>query len=152
VLSGAVAHRGNANGGRRRLGAHARIGGGGFYSCAQGGEGCFLACQGNQVTVWAAAWPEYDTRGRRRAGVRPGYGGDGVGRSARVGFAWLVSVRRVAMEDWARTSVRGLGTSGHSGVPAFVPGRRRGRRGPASQRGLKIRVTLFKHDFSHFSN
>jgi hypothetical protein len=52
-----------------------------------------------------------------------GDGGDAVGWSAQVGFTRPVSVRRVATEDWVRTSVRGLGTGGHNGVPAFVPGR-----------------------------
>jgi hypothetical protein len=41
------------HGGRRRQGACVRRGGGRFYSRAQGGEGGFLACQGNQVMVWS---------------------------------------------------------------------------------------------------
>jgi hypothetical protein len=59
---------------------------------------------------------------RRRACVRLGYGGDAVGRSAQVGFAQPVRVWHVATLDWARTSAQGLGTGGHSGIPAFVPG------------------------------
>jgi hypothetical protein len=33
-----------------------------------------------------------------------------------------MSVRRVAMEDWVRTSVEGLGTGSRGGAPAVVPG------------------------------
>jgi hypothetical protein len=51
-----------AHGGQRRHGARARRGGGRFYSRAQGGEGVFLARQGNQVMAWAVAWPEYGAR------------------------------------------------------------------------------------------
>jgi hypothetical protein len=66
-----------------------------------------------RVKAWAVGrW--------RRACVRPGYGGDAVGWTAQVDFTRLMSVRRVATEDWARTLVQGLGTDGHSGVPAFV--------------------------------
>jgi hypothetical protein len=36
--------------------------------------GCFLACQGIRVTVWAATWPEYGARGRRRAACTPACG------------------------------------------------------------------------------
>jgi hypothetical protein len=34
-----------------------------LYSRAQGGEGGFLAYQGNQVMSWTAAWPEYGGMG-----------------------------------------------------------------------------------------
>jgi hypothetical protein len=34
-----------------------------LYSRAQGGEGGFLAYQGNQVMAWAAAWSEYGGMG-----------------------------------------------------------------------------------------
>jgi hypothetical protein len=65
----------------------------------------------------------------RSQGMGGGDGGDAVGWSAQVGFTRPVSVRRVATEDWVRTSVRGLGTGGHNGVPAFVPGRSAARPG-----------------------
>jgi hypothetical protein len=70
--------------------------------------------------------------GWRRARAGPGYGGDAVGRSAQVGFALPVSVRRVAMEDWVRTSVEGLGTGGRRSAPAVMPGQLAVRPGVAT--------------------
>jgi hypothetical protein len=67
--------RGKASGGGVHCEASMADGGGSapargrtgrLYSRAQGGEGCFLACQGNQVKVWVAARPEYGANGRRR--------------------------------------------------------------------------------------
>jgi hypothetical protein len=63
-----------------------------LYSRAQGGEGGFLACQGNQVKVWVVAWPEYGAKGqRRRAACAPAHGW--LGGAARVRWhcgPWLV--------------------------------------------------------------
>jgi hypothetical protein len=84
-----------------------------------------------------------------------GYGGDAVGGSAQVGFARPVSVWRVATLDWERTSVQGLATSVHNGVPASVPGRSAARpsarrRARARTDAVQIRVALFKRDFLQF--
>jgi hypothetical protein len=106
-------------------------------------------------------------RGRRRS---QGIGGGDVRACGRVrwrlrwrvgevGFARPVSVWRVATQGWARTLVQGLGTDGHNGVPASVPGRRRGQRGPARDVVRGRELTRLKFEWpcsnviiSNFSN
>jgi hypothetical protein len=115
--------------------------------CSCLGEGVMVArAETTRVKAWAVGrW--------RRACVRPGYGGDAVGGLAQVGFARPVSVRRVATKDWALRSVRGFGTSGHGGVPAFVPSRSAAQPGARDVlRGLEparfqFQVVLFKREF-----
>jgi hypothetical protein len=57
------------------------------------------------------------------AGAQAKYGGAAIGWCQRGRFARPKKVGRVATRVWVRTSVRGLGTGGHRGVPAFAPGR-----------------------------
>jgi hypothetical protein len=140
------------HGGRRRHGARARRGGGRFYSRVQGGEGGFLAYQGNQVMAWAAAWPEYGARegggGRRRAACMPARGW--LGGAARYG-----SIAAHGREARGAKEEGGAWTSGQK--PASACGRARSRRGwrvtPARRRalwttGLKpFRLTPFDRAF-----
>jgi hypothetical protein len=82
--------------------------------------------------------------GQRQARAGPGYGGDAVGRSAQVGFARPVSVRHVAMEDWVRTSVEGLGTGGRRGAPVVVPGQQAVRPGVAPSTTSRVGANAWR--------
>jgi hypothetical protein len=50
----------------------------------------------------------------------------------------------VAKEDWVRTSVGGLGTSGRSGAPAVVPGRLAARPGGATSTTSRVGANAWR--------
>jgi hypothetical protein len=106
-----------------------------LYSRAQGGEGGFLACQGNQVKVWVVAWPEYGAKGAAAtcgvyAGARL------VGRRGASTAAHGCEARGAKVGQERR--FHGAWTGGSSAASAFGPegvGRsERARRGATRRR------------------
>jgi hypothetical protein len=146
--------------GGRRLVAHARRGGDDFYSWAQGGGGCFLVRQGNQAMVWAATWPEYGGKGRRRAAtVRP------MAALGRHGVASAHAPRGSAKDPQTSctgTKEHGARTAGRGPASACVYDRyggtptRQGASSVAMSRAwgalalAQFKVALFDQDFFEF--
>jgi hypothetical protein len=100
-----------------------------LYSRAQGGEGGFLAYQGNQVMAWAAAWPEY---GGMSGDARRPIANQGR-RGARTAATPLGGRRggreHVAHRERVRKAVRRGGPKAHGPGGSRLPRRSDPRRG-----------------------